>query len=226
MGRARDIANIINSGTFITPASASTTFLTQTSASTIYAPASAGGLVKIIPSGAAAGTGSYSISSTGTVTFSNATVISLNECFNSTYDNYRIQLELTSGNCGGVRMRMRSGTTDISTSTYHHVFNYSQMNTPANFTTNTSNASTTSMWVSDLSTNGIYSHSSFDVSSPFLSLPSVVLGQNMVYQNSGASLYGIYFIGSNTNSTSYSGMSLVPDSNSMTGTIRVYGYRN
>jgi hypothetical protein len=36
MGRARDIANIINSGTFITPASASTTFLTQTSASTIY----------------------------------------------------------------------------------------------------------------------------------------------------------------------------------------------
>jgi hypothetical protein len=37
MGRARDIANIINSGTFITPASASTTFLTQTSASTIYA---------------------------------------------------------------------------------------------------------------------------------------------------------------------------------------------
>jgi hypothetical protein len=36
MARARDIANIINSGTFITPASASTTFLTQTSASTIY----------------------------------------------------------------------------------------------------------------------------------------------------------------------------------------------
>jgi len=37
MGRARDIANIINSGTFITPASASTTFLTQTSASSTYA---------------------------------------------------------------------------------------------------------------------------------------------------------------------------------------------
>jgi hypothetical protein len=36
MARARDIANIINSGTFLTPASASTTFLTQTSASTIY----------------------------------------------------------------------------------------------------------------------------------------------------------------------------------------------
>jgi len=36
MGRARDIANLINSGTFVTPDSASTTFLTQTSASAIY----------------------------------------------------------------------------------------------------------------------------------------------------------------------------------------------
>jgi len=226
MGRARDIANLINSGTFITPASASSTYLSQTSASSTYAPIAAGSLVKIIPTGAAAGTGTYSISSTGTVTFSNATTLSLNECFSSTYDNYRIQLELTSGNCGGVRMRMRSGTTDISTSTYHHVFHYSQMNAASNFTTNTSNASTTSMWISDLSTNGIYSHSSFDVASPFLSLPSVVVGQHMVYQNSGASLYGIYFVGSNINSTSYNGMSLVPDSNSITGTIRIYGYRN
>jgi len=36
MGRARDIANLINSGTFITPASASATYLSQTSASTTY----------------------------------------------------------------------------------------------------------------------------------------------------------------------------------------------
>jgi hypothetical protein len=38
MGRARDIANIINSGTFITPANASATYLPQTTASATYIP--------------------------------------------------------------------------------------------------------------------------------------------------------------------------------------------
>lgn len=37
MGRARDIASLINSNTFITPASASVTYLSQISASTTYA---------------------------------------------------------------------------------------------------------------------------------------------------------------------------------------------
>jgi hypothetical protein len=42
MGRARDIANIINSGTFITPASASASYLTVSSASSTYLPLTGG----------------------------------------------------------------------------------------------------------------------------------------------------------------------------------------
>jgi hypothetical protein len=44
MGRARDIANIINSGTFITPASASASYLTASSASSTYLPLTGGTL--------------------------------------------------------------------------------------------------------------------------------------------------------------------------------------
>lgn len=42
MGRARDIANLINSNTFITPASASATYLSQISASSTYLPLTGG----------------------------------------------------------------------------------------------------------------------------------------------------------------------------------------
>jgi len=42
MGRARDIANIINSETFITPASASASYLTASSASSTYLPLTGG----------------------------------------------------------------------------------------------------------------------------------------------------------------------------------------
>jgi hypothetical protein len=44
MGRARDIANIINSGTFITPAAVSSNYLSQSSASSTYLPLTGGTL--------------------------------------------------------------------------------------------------------------------------------------------------------------------------------------
>jgi hypothetical protein len=44
MGRARDIANIINSGTFITPTNASATYLSQISASSTYLPLTGGNI--------------------------------------------------------------------------------------------------------------------------------------------------------------------------------------
>jgi hypothetical protein len=101
MGRARDIANIINSGTFITPASASATYLSQTSASTIYAPASSTGLVLI-----------------NATSFSAQSSANINNVFSSTYESYRIIVEATAANNANVFFRFRSGTTDLSTGYY------------------------------------------------------------------------------------------------------------
>ena len=52
------------------------------------------GLAKIVPSSVAVGSGTGSANSLGTVTFSGASSVSLNGCFSSTYDNYRLMLNI------------------------------------------------------------------------------------------------------------------------------------
>jgi hypothetical protein len=188
--------------------------------------AAAPGMRLVAPTSVSVGSGSGSVNAVGTVSFSGASSVSLNGVFSSTYDNYRVQLDLTGSNPGSVNMRVRSGTTDVSSSTYHHSYSYSQLNAAAALTTITTNASTTAAWISDLSSSGTYSHSSFDLSSPFLARPTVATGSILTYQNSGASLYVIYFGSTNTNSTSYDGITFLPTSNTLTGTVSIYGYKD
>jgi hypothetical protein len=93
MGRARDIANIINSGTFITPASASTTYLTQLSASATYLRLTGGTLTgnPLTPNRPmfdAGGTGTLAWSGTATrrIVPLSGTSLNVGSCFNtSTY---------------------------------------------------------------------------------------------------------------------------------------------
>ena len=48
------------------------------------------GMKLVVPSSVAVGSGSGSVATQGTVTFSGASSVSINGCFSSTYDNYRI----------------------------------------------------------------------------------------------------------------------------------------
>ena len=73
MGRARDIANVLSSSTNI-------------------ALDSELGLSLITPTSVAVTGGSASISSSGVVSFSAASLVSLNDIFSATYTNYRITL--------------------------------------------------------------------------------------------------------------------------------------
>ena len=81
MGRTRDVSKILTSNTSI---------LTLASASTTYAPIAAGGLVQLIPSSATNGT----IAANGTVSFTSASIVSLDGIFSSTYEFYQINIIL------------------------------------------------------------------------------------------------------------------------------------
>jgi hypothetical protein len=82
------------------------------------------GLVLIKPSSVVNGTDNGK----GTVSFSSASTISLNDVFNSTYDNYKVLLRITSGGASGnISLKLRSSNSDASNNAYYSGFAYDRV---------------------------------------------------------------------------------------------------
>jgi hypothetical protein len=204
MGRARDLANILSSSGNV-------------------ALDSEMGLSLITPTSVAASGGSATISSTGTVSFTSASAISLNGVFNSTYENYRILLRITAqGTSNGAHnLRMRSNSTDASGNDYFAggIYNYAnsstvsanQMNAASNFNVGDSITSATGTWYS------------IDFFNPFVSQKTGInvngWAENTTYS------YGHVRNGTHNLTTPYDGFSLISSAGTFTGTVSVYGYR-
>jgi hypothetical protein len=80
------------------------------------------GLVQVVATSVTKGaSGSASVNSKGTVTFSGTESISLNDVFSSTYDNYRIIASniITSSTLSSVTFRLRKAGTDNSSNIYY-----------------------------------------------------------------------------------------------------------
>ena len=87
MARSRDLSKVLSSNTTLaTDAEVAATYQTQAGT----------GLKKIIPSSVAVGSGTGSADSTGKVTFSGVSSLTLNDVFTSTYDDYVIKFRITS----------------------------------------------------------------------------------------------------------------------------------
>jgi hypothetical protein len=207
MGRARDIANIINSGTFITPASASTTYSTLGNE----------GLVKIIPGSISNTSGTSSVSSSGLVTYTNVGTISLNDVFSSTYDNYRIVIN------GGVHsttsnliLRYRYGTTDDSQNVYY--LQYSQVRQDGASDIGAFNPTTG--FVIAVGGSGVD--------------PLVIVERQLARitgyafnQSSNGSFGHRSFSGKHNNmNQTYHGFTLTASTGTISGTVKIYGYKN
>jgi hypothetical protein len=221
MGRARDISKVFSTNTALSTDSEISAFnyLTQSSASTVYQTKAAAGLTLITPTSIANTSGTASIGANGTVSFSGASSISLNGVFSSTYDNYRIIVNVTSSstNFDPLWLRMRSGTTDNSSSNYRwqqRYFAYGGSGGDGTTTTGTGFA----LASVDTGTTSIGMKVSADVIGPF-----VTSNTSYSYQGTQYS-YGFYGNGIMTVSTSYDGCSIVPNSGNVTGTLSVYGY--
>jgi hypothetical protein len=183
--------------------------------------AAAPGMRLIVPTSVAVGSGTGSANAAGFVTFSGASSVSLNGVFSSTYDNYRIVVNVTSSstNFDPLWLRMRSGTTDNSSSNYRwqqRYFAYGGSGGDGTTTTGTGFA----LASVDTGTTSIGMKASADVIGPFITSNTSYSYQGTQYN------YGFYGNGIMTVSTSYDGCSIVPNSGNVTGTIGVYGYKD
>ena len=175
------------------------------------------GLVLVKPSSVVNGTDNGK----GTVSFSGVGTsgVSLNNVFNSTYDNYRIMIILTTAASAGIRFRVRASNADLTSSTYRHLSYYA--NSAANsFSALDASSSATS---GSLGYGGSRSSSiEFDIFNPKLleythlrAKSTFADSTNMFALDSGIVVNDLI---------SYDGFTIYPESSTITGSVSVYGY--
>jgi hypothetical protein len=180
------------------------------------------GLAKIVPSSVVVGSGSGSVDSLGTVTFSGCSSVSLNGVFTSTYDNYRIVLDISAvSGSNEFRIRGRDSITgDNSSATYH--FQLIDIIGTGTAISKTSTTGATSSYF------GYYDNPTIvtvDVYKPKLTTPTAwQIWSNLYYTVVGA---GIQLTrGSFSGSTAFDSMSMISNAGNFSGTLRIYGYIN
>lgn len=152
--------------------------------------------------------------------FSAASGVSVNNVFTSTYDNYRIVLQLgaSSANCD-IEARVRAAGADATSSVYRVAVDY--LNDSASPTRTTFTApSTTQVRItnSGTSTNMM---AVIDIVRPAVTTPTALtfsaLGRDCYYHGAA----GVQ------NNTAYDGFTVYPTGGAtFQGTLRVYGYQN
>jgi hypothetical protein len=186
-------------------------------------PSAAPGLSIVSPTSIANSGGSASASG-GQVSFTGVSSISLNGVFTSTYDNYRVTMRIsgTSTSDAFMRTRVRVGGVDNSTaSSYYQTSLYSggssasgnsgiQDNMLAGITNST--YATSGSWI-------------YDYISPALASQTLINAHTFYTLTAGARYLEMVDCYHNA-TTAFDGFTMYPSTGTITGNIRVYGYKN
>jgi hypothetical protein len=192
------------------------TFLTANgSGAATFAP-TAQGLTLLIPSSVVVGSGSGSVSATGTVTFSGASSVSINDVFSATYDNYRIVFTGIASTGAGVHIRLRAAGTDNSTAS-----SYVRQIVDASASSITTSRSTDNKWDTAGITSGLVAGYFYEMIDPFkASATGYILAS---IRNDGNAFFNPS-AGTHNQTVSYDGFSLIASTGTFTGSVSVYGY--
>lgn len=178
--------------------------------------ASVGGLVPIVPTSVAVGSGTGTANATGQVTFTTASSVSLNGVFTSSYKNYVIVFnEDTASATAAIQFRMRLAGTDNSTAS-----SYITQWIRATSTTVTAAKDTLSYGQLDVSA-GTQTFSTLTVFNP--AIASATFFTNL--SNTQTTGYVEVAALTHNQATAYDGISFISASGTFTGTVSVYGYK-
>jgi hypothetical protein len=158
-----------------------------------------------------------------TETFSAVSTISIDECFTSNYKNYRIIVNANSnsGSADRLNLRMRSSGSDNSSNNYF--CNFSELGDSSDTSVGVlRSVGAISQWYGGYIANPGYT--SYEIYNPQstqktgFTMQSIFTGSTDMEMLSGSGLMSV--------TTSYDGFTLLAGSQSITGTVRVYGYRD
>jgi hypothetical protein len=202
MGRARDIANVLSSSTNI-------------------ALDSELGLSLITPTSVVVTTGTSSIGASGGVSFTNANNISFNGVFNSTYDTYKIVYNFNAiGGSTEIQFRFRETSTDFTSNWYGSglLVDYTGGTSSSRTRNNGSTGSIGNAGTGD----------SNSVVGEFIAQRQLggTVGKILGLQYNSISTGPVFFGYQCHGMTNITGFTLIGASVNITGTVKIYGYRN
>jgi hypothetical protein len=148
-------------------------------------------------------------------TFSAASAVSVNDCFTTTYANYRILFRaITASANQSIQFRLRVGGSDNSTANSYI----------RQFLIGAAGSALAGTGANDfahvLYANTASGFGSVEVNGPFPAAPTFITS------NGGSNEANILFSGNHNQSTSYTGFTMYPSGSTFTGTILVFAYRN
>lgn len=163
----------------------------------------AGGLVKITDS-----------------TFSASSAVNINNCFTSSYDNYRLILTFVGTNSSiNFQSRLRVSGSDNTTSNYGLVY-WDATTAFAGPSRSTAQTSWTHFSASD---TGDYQYVVADILRPNLASRTMYAAHGFASIGGGFIRMGSGYFDA---TTVFDGISVYPAAGTISGTIRIYGYRN
>ena len=178
------------------------------------------GLVLIKPSTVVGGTDNGK----GTVSFSAASSISLNDVFSSTYDNYRIIMNLTTSSTNtSIAWRARVSGADNSSSNYMWNKLLWNSNSTPGTATNGSGGLTTWAYFGEAGQTSAMSLIEMEINGMFASTRAKSISSTSTDDGATGITQIRWGAGMNV-TTSYTSISLIPVSGTITGSVSVYGY--
>lgn len=150
--------------------------------------------------------------------FSAISSVSVNNCFTSTYAYYSVQADISGSTLLDLDLRFRVGGVDTVGTSYFWD-RHKARNTTAVMD---QGASTDRIRTMPLTT--VRSGLNLNIWNPQTATTSTVAGQ--CYGADATNYSSVTFAGFLNNSTQYDGFSLISSTGTITGNIRVYGYRN
>lgn len=178
------------------------------------------GLIPVIPTSVAVGSGSASVDAGGLVTFSGATSVSVNGCFTSAYLNYIILFNETAATAyADGNLRLRASGTDASNAYYRNGI-LNDATSVMGF-----NSSNDSNWGNALTTHPAtvgHAHSRIEIRDPQRAKPTTY--QNTSHAWSGTGSRFLTSGGFHTTPSSYDGFTIYLSSGNFGGTFKIYGY--
>jgi hypothetical protein len=152
-------------------------------------------------------------------TFATTSTPFINGCFSSTYENYRIVMSLTCSSTTNLRMRFRSGTNTPETGSVYDRFGFSYVGSVDSQII----SNQTSAYLGDITSVGI---PNVFVSSIDIFNPNTALHTNTLPTSWGSNSGSIFLMPVRVETTTaYTGIELFGDAGTLTGSMRVYGYR-
>jgi hypothetical protein len=186
--------------------------------------AAAAGLRMVVPTSVAVGSGTGSVDAIGNVTFTTASSISLNGCFDGTYDDYVIKVILTSVSATmSLNMRLRVSGADNSSSNYASSLRFIDSSSNNLFDVSAVSQST---WKIGGAFSGFPGFAEMSINTPFSSAPTNMMNRWVNNRATTGAVENYYGASSFGSSTSFTGFTLYPNTGTMTGTVRVYGYKD